>query len=105
MHRLGHLVSRVHINVLVLLLGWWMLQLVLWIAMAVVVQLHPRPFTSSLLYTIQISHLALILTAGAGATAALTGLIAKTHLSRDEVHHRYEERVLGEEEEALSDRS
>jgi len=51
------------------------LQLVVWVCLMVVATIHPHPFTSSLLYTVQISHWALVLSCGTAATATW-GLIA-----------------------------
>lgn len=56
---------------------FWFLQFVGWTIMIVVVQVRPKPFTSSLLYTIQISHWALVESAFTSLMAAWALLQSK----------------------------
>jgi hypothetical protein len=68
-------------------IGFWMAQLGLWVVMMGVVEVWPHAFISSLLYTIQISHWALVESAGAAAGAALAVRQGRhTHRAIRDVH-------------------
>lgn len=60
---------------------FWCIQFVGWMLMMFVVEVDPKPFTQSLLYTIQISHWALVESAGTAAIGAWA-LVQAKHNSR-----------------------
>lgn len=64
-------------NLLLLVFLFWLLQLVVWVLMIMYVQFFPNSLKTSILYTIQISHWALVITCGTAATATWALLAAK----------------------------
>jgi hypothetical protein len=59
-----------HIKVIAGVFAFWALQAVAWVCMMCYVQFFPNHLKNSILYTIQISHWALVITCGTAATAA-----------------------------------
>lgn len=82
LHRVAHRLPHVRVEIIAVVFLFWTFQFFLWMVMMVVVQLDPKPFTRSLLYTIQISHWALVEAAG---TAALSSwaLLQSQHNARE----------------------
>jgi hypothetical protein len=78
LHRLAHRLAHAHIRWIALALIFWLVQLVCWVGMMLYVQLFPNHLKTSILYTIQISHWALVITCGTAATAAW-GVLAARH--------------------------
>lgn len=78
MKRIAHwLIHRVGVGGVAALLVFWAAQVAGWPILMVYAIFNPRPFTSSLLFTVEVSLWALELTAGVGVVSAWALLHAK----------------------------
>ena len=93
--------GRVHARAIIFVFGFWLLQLCAWLGMMAYVQFFPNHLQNSILYTIQISHWALVITCGTAATATWGVITTRTHSRAEEIAREHAEllkatRDLGE---------
>lgn len=82
LHRLRHRVVHLPVEIVVLVFIFWILQTILWMAATIIVPF--TPLANSILYTIEISHWALVLSCATAATA--TWAIMQTRHQGTEIH-------------------
>ena len=87
----ARILSRVHVRVIVIVFGFWLAQLCAWVGMMAYVEFFPNHLRNSILYTIQISHWALVITCGTAATATWGVITTRTHSRTEEIAREHAE--------------
>ena len=91
--RIARRLGRVHVRVIVVVFGFWLAQLCAWVGMMAYVEFFPNHLRNSILYTIQISHWALVITCGTAATATWGVITTRTHSRTEEIAREHAEQL------------